>query len=83
MKKIVIAMVAAVAFAGTAFAADVISLPAKNWTDFSVPYRYNMKVGDIVAASRRVSSGKTDSSSRRRFHGSCSASARPRPCSGT
>ena len=30
MKKIAIAMVAAIAFAGTAFAADVISLPAKN-----------------------------------------------------
>ena len=30
MKKIVIAMIAAVAFAGTVFAADDITLPAKN-----------------------------------------------------
>ena len=38
MKKIVIAMIATVAFAGTAIAADVIELPAKNG-NISFPHK--------------------------------------------
>ena len=38
MKKIAIAMIAAIAFAGTAFAADVIDLPAKNG-NISFPHK--------------------------------------------
>jgi hypothetical protein len=28
-----------------------ITLPAKNWTDFCIPYRFNIRIGDILKAN--------------------------------
>ena len=42
MKKIVIAMIATIAFAGTVFAADVIDLPAKNG-NVSFPHKMHQE----------------------------------------
>jgi hypothetical protein len=33
-----------------------VSLNPKGWTDFALPFRYTMRVGDIIAATRKTSS---------------------------
>jgi autotransporter-associated beta strand protein len=39
----------------------VMPLPPRGWTDFCLPYAFNIVVGDILNATKSDSSGKTDS----------------------
>ena len=38
-----------------------VPLNAKDWTDFALPFRYTMRVGDIIAATRAGGSPYADS----------------------
>ena len=60
MKKIAIAMIAAAAFAGTAFAADVIDLPAKNG-NVSFPHKKHQDaLKDCKACHATETGGKIE-----------------------
>ena len=38
-----------------------VHLNPQDWTDFSIPYRCDMYVGDIIEATRKTNGGRTDS----------------------
>ena len=70
MKKIAIAMIAAVAFAGTAFAADVIDLPAKNG-NISFPHKKHQDVLKDCKACHEKAPGKIEGFGKDAAHKLC------------
>jgi len=70
MKKIIIAMVAAIAFAGTALAADVIDLPAKNG-NVSFPHKKHQVALKDCKACHEKGPGKIEGFGKDAAHKLC------------
>jgi predicted CXXCH cytochrome family protein len=70
MKKIAIAMIAAIAFAGTAFAADVIDLPAKNG-NISFPHKKHQDALKDCKACHEKAPGKIEGFGKDAAHKLC------------
>ena len=70
MKKIAIVMIAAIAFAGTAFAADVIDLPAKNG-NISFPHKKHQDALKDCKACHEKAPGKIEGFGKDAAHKLC------------
>ena len=70
MKKIAIAIIAAIAFAGTAFAADVIDLPAKNG-NISFPHKKHQDALKDCKACHEKAPGKIEGFGKDAAHKLC------------
>lgn len=70
MKKIVIAMIAAIAFSGTVFAADVIDLPAKNG-NVSFPHKKHQETLKDCKVCHEKAPGKIEGFGKDWAHKTC------------
>ena len=70
MKKITVALIALVAFAGTAVAADVISLPAKNG-NISFPHKKHQEMLKDCKACHEKGPGKIEGLGKDWAHKTC------------
>jgi len=71
MKKIAIAMIAVVAFAGAAFAADVIELPAKNGNVSFTHKKHQELLKDCKACHATEKGGKIEGFGKDMAHKTC------------